>query len=375
MKPLISIVIPVGGSHAKYVGTALASCVWQTVKSWEAIVVNDGIADLGPYDDKRIKVIDSPNRYIERGKQNGNRAAMARNAGVKKASGDYVVFLDADDYLLPSGLEILCRGHLYHDQTYTYSSHYSSLGQHMRPAEYDQNIYRTFNLHPITCLIPTDAVRSVSGFDESAPGWEDWTLYLRLAIAGYCGSYVRGPVFVYRDNISMNHHEDVAGGQQLMDRVIQPYKDLKGNIKMAACCGGSNRDGMKKVVADLGVAAATDDGLVTLEYTGNMQGSFILRIPGTTRSYRTGLSSAVKYIRVIPEDVEYLMSVNKFRRVVPTPEFTAAPEPMTLVEIPAAPMIDSGYVMVSESVVEEVATPTPEPVVTTPKLRGRAKKA
>jgi len=327
MNPLVTIVIPCGGSHHQYVGVAVASCLWQTYKNIEIIVVNDGPNELPTYADPRVIVIKSPN--FNKSNPVGNRPAVARNTGLHHATGEFVVFLDADDYLLRPAIELLLRGHASHDKAYTYSSHYAGT-RHQRPPDYDQLKYAKFNLHPITALIPRQKAIDVGGFDEEAPGWEDWTFYLRMAMAGHCGHYYRGPIFVYRVEHSIVHHADVAGGQELMDRVIKPYLNEHGGITMG-CCGSVPKNSIKAVVATLG-EVPTMDGMQTLEYIGAQKGSFIIKHPVSQRVYRAGGSSTARYITVPPEDVAYMLQL-PFRIVMPETKYETAPAPAEIAEI------------------------------------------
>jgi glycosyltransferase involved in cell wall biosynthesis len=90
----LSIIIPVYNTQ-KYIGQCLDSILNQSYKDLEVILVNDGSTDnSGKICDelskkhKRIRVIH---------KENGG-ASDARNIGVKEAKGDYIVFVDSDDY-------------------------------------------------------------------------------------------------------------------------------------------------------------------------------------------------------------------------------------------------------------------------------------
>jgi hypothetical protein len=361
MNPIISIITPVGARHHQYVREAVGSALWQTVSQWEMILVNDAVQDLPTFIDQRVRLVDSPNRFIEVGKQNGNRASMARNVGLHHAQGDYVAFLDADDYLLPQALEIFLRGQLTHNRTYTFSSH-ANANVHLRPPEYDQQRYAEFNLHPITALVPRQSALAVGGFDEQAPGWEDWTFWLRMAIAGYCGEYYRGPVFVYRDQYSINHFEDVAKGQKLMDDVIRPYKDDRGVIRMAQCCGGVSRTSARRVVAQIGDAPVSD-GYTTIEYTGSMLGTFKLIHPVTKHEYRVGRNHTHRYIRVPPEDMAFFQSrPDEFRVVMPVSDIVPPPPPAPVVEMSVSVVDDS---------IEEVLEQTTEEIVVESSKRGR----
>ena len=91
---MISLVIPVYGVE-KYIANCLKSVVNQEYKDFELLLVNDGTKD------KSVEVInnflkDYDLNYRIINKENGGLAS-ARNEGIKKAKGEYVAFLDADD--------------------------------------------------------------------------------------------------------------------------------------------------------------------------------------------------------------------------------------------------------------------------------------
>ena len=96
-KPLVTIVIPVYNA-AKYLERSIGSVRNQTYENLEIITVDDGSKDeslqmLNGYaaQDPRLKVIS---------KENGG-SSSARNAGLKAATGKYIGFIDADDYIEP----------------------------------------------------------------------------------------------------------------------------------------------------------------------------------------------------------------------------------------------------------------------------------
>ena len=101
--PKISIIIPVYNVE-KYVGKCLSSLVDQTFTDFEIIAVNDGSRDdsldiLRRFEERYdfVKVIDQKNGGI----------ANARNNGLAAARGEYVCFVDSDDYVGPTYLEEL----------------------------------------------------------------------------------------------------------------------------------------------------------------------------------------------------------------------------------------------------------------------------
>ena len=101
--PFFSIIIPVY-NREKYIRECLDSVLSQTFENWEAIVVDDGSVDqsreiLESYanDDKRFKLIFQTNSGV----------SVARNRGLEKARGEYILFLDSDDWLHVCALERL----------------------------------------------------------------------------------------------------------------------------------------------------------------------------------------------------------------------------------------------------------------------------
>ena len=99
--PLVSIVIP-SYNHAKFIGKALKSVIEQTFTNWEAIIVDNHSTDdtekiLSKFNDNRIKYLKINNNGI---------IAKSRNFGIKEAKGEWIAFLDSDDWWTKDKLEI-----------------------------------------------------------------------------------------------------------------------------------------------------------------------------------------------------------------------------------------------------------------------------
>lgn len=101
--PKISIIIPVFNSE-KYIEKAIESILIQSFKDFEIICIDDGSTDnsleicYGEAEkDNRIKIIHQENKGV----------SSARNKGIEVAKGDYIAFLDADDYYANDALEIM----------------------------------------------------------------------------------------------------------------------------------------------------------------------------------------------------------------------------------------------------------------------------
>src|SRR5690348_11388842 len=96
--PVVSVVIPCFNQRA-YVGDAIESVLGQTYDNIEVVVVDDGS------DDGSAEVIRS-HRDIRYVRQKNAGLARARNTGLGASTGAFVVFLDADDWLLPRAVEL-----------------------------------------------------------------------------------------------------------------------------------------------------------------------------------------------------------------------------------------------------------------------------
>ena len=85
-----SIIIPVYNVE-KYIKRCLDSVFNQSFKDFEVIVVNDGTKDnsMDIVENYNVKIITQKNQGL----------SVARNIGVKKAKGEYIIFLDSDDYI------------------------------------------------------------------------------------------------------------------------------------------------------------------------------------------------------------------------------------------------------------------------------------
>lgn len=100
---MISIIVPVYNAQ-KYIKRCVESIVNQSYQKWELILIDDGskddsslICDEFKQTDSRIHVIHTVNQG----------ASAARNRGLDEAAGDYITFVDADDWVETNHLEVL----------------------------------------------------------------------------------------------------------------------------------------------------------------------------------------------------------------------------------------------------------------------------
>lgn len=97
----ISIIVPVYNT-ASYLNKCIDSLLHQTMKDIEIILINDGSTDnskniIDQYNDKRIVFVDKKNSGI----------GATRNLGINRAKGEYLAFIDSDDYVSKKFCEIM----------------------------------------------------------------------------------------------------------------------------------------------------------------------------------------------------------------------------------------------------------------------------
>jgi glycosyltransferase involved in cell wall biosynthesis len=182
--PRVSIVI-VCYNQARYLREAIQSALTQTCGDIEVLVVDDGSTD-----ETRDVALSFPSvRYVH---QRNQGLAAARNTGIGETASPYLLFLDADDRLLPeaaqSGLECF-QAHpqsgfvfgtfrnIYDDG----SSAPCETGAAVEADHYWHLLQGNFIGMHAAVLYSREALIDVGGFDSHLPACEDYDLYLRIS--------------------------------------------------------------------------------------------------------------------------------------------------------------------------------------------------
>lgn len=106
MKRLVSVIIPIYNTEL-YIEKCIESLLFQTYPDIEIILVNDGSTDRS----RDICMMYSKKyEYIYYLEQKNSGVAVARNNGLEFSNGDYIVFVDSDDYVDKSYIELLMEG-------------------------------------------------------------------------------------------------------------------------------------------------------------------------------------------------------------------------------------------------------------------------
>ncbi|MFN5786662.1 MAG: glycosyltransferase family 2 protein [Flavobacteriia bacterium] len=235
--PFFSIILPTY-NRAHFLPKAIESVLTQTFEDWEMIIVDDGSTDntyeiVLSYNDPRV-------RYIYQ--ENQERSA-ARNNGIDQATGDYICFLDSDDYYLPEKLHfyreslesiIDTKSILYDGLKFANGGILTSTPIPVQNPEY--SIFEFLLLNPIGPLqvcIPATLLENQK-FNPSLRIGEDIELWLRLACnVPFVPVNSYQTVAVEHDDRSVNLKRTNVAKNQLktIESIISSTKGIRKSVK------------------------------------------------------------------------------------------------------------------------------------------------
>jgi glycosyltransferase involved in cell wall biosynthesis/predicted flap endonuclease-1-like 5' DNA nuclease len=328
--PSISVVIPVGPGHEESVRNALDSLEHQTMRKWEAIVVDDTTKDIWTLRDSLkpypyIRYLDERDVWTATDGAiiNPRGAGFSRNRGVEIARAPFIVFLDADDFLYPRCLERMLQE--WNEQSAIIYTDYVGKAFVEDPSKLDpalqKNLYhydeRTkeavighkaadyscekaqkqpqgeipYLWCNVTALIPKAWHYEIGGFDEEMPSWEDVDYHWRMAKRGKCYTRIPEELLVYQFHTGHRREKGRQGFRNLLDYLREKHR--KEKVMPCRGCGGSRRAPNRSThqpvqQAQAQVAAMSDDIFVMCSYNHPNLGShqvygavgFTQRVPG-----------------------------------------------------------------------------------------------
>lgn len=216
----VSVIIPAHNA-AGTIGETLDSLRAQTFQNWEAIVVDDGSRDETvaivtrlSEQDNRIRIVSQPQIGV----------SAARNRGIRLSRFDWLLFLDADDWILPPMLERLTNKAASDaglDIVYCSWARVAPDGRRFGEEflEHTGNFFEVFSrtcafaIH--ACIVRKACVEALGGFNTSLQTCEDWYLWQRIARNGARFGSVRETLSLYRmryGSASMNGYRLLADG-------------------------------------------------------------------------------------------------------------------------------------------------------------------
>lgn len=232
MSPLISVIMPCYNA-APYLEEAVRSVMGQTFPDVELLIIDDGSTDAGIEIAEHLRD-EHPDRI--RLFQQANRGPyVARNLGLERARGDFIAFLDADDWWTSDCLQKLHAALVSSDATLAYCG-WQNVGATDRsnepyvPPDYEAGDKAALFLRaaapwPIhAALTRTAALRAVGGFDTDWRSCMDYDLWLRIGV----------PERIVRVPEAMAFYRHKVGGQITSKQWLQAENSWRVKKKFIA---------------------------------------------------------------------------------------------------------------------------------------------
>ena len=224
MEPKISIVIPCF-NHAEYLHHSILSAIQQTVQPYEIIVIDDGSTD-------NTMAVATNFPAVKYFFQDNNGLSSARNTGLNKATGEFILFNDADDILAHTALEHHLRCYKQYPMCILVSgpniridNSGAELPYKQIPAgpakddTYESLLTKNYIGMPGTALIKKDKLIAIGGYDETLDSCEDFDVYLKLA---------RNQQFGFHSNICGYYRTSTnsmsTNGIRMLNRSVEVFK-------------------------------------------------------------------------------------------------------------------------------------------------------
>ena len=217
--PKISVIIP-SYNCERYIAETIESVLNQTAKSVELIVIDDGS------NDRTREIVKSYGTRVRLIEQSNTGVCAARNLGIREATGDYICFLDHDDFWFSD--KLLRQLECFDSDPETGVVFSAFINWHANPdgrfppaitlrptstengiePDFSGWIYHLFLLDcwmlTSTAMFRAEVFKRVGGFDETLPYSEDWELWLRISTE-YPMKKLRYPTTLYRQHLQQGN--------------------------------------------------------------------------------------------------------------------------------------------------------------------------
>jgi len=309
-------------NYAKYIEQAVESILNQTFKDFELLIIDDGSTDnsreiISQYSDvPQVKIIYQQNKGLN----------ITNNIALRLAKGDYIMRLDADDYLESSAvqkmvdqLEINKKLGLVFPDYYIVDSDGNILERHKRFDFEEEVKLMDRPAHGACTMIRVDYLREIGGYNEKYRCQDGYDLWVKF-IQTYPVKNINEPLFNYRrhgENLTSNeqrilntrsliHQEHIEKKyKELPTLAIIPIRGMKSNHQLAfQKIGDKNLIDIKISEAKASnhikkiIVSSPDQKVQTYiehEYSNDSQVLFNKR-PIEMAQYNVGLSETIEHI-------------------------------------------------------------------------------
>ena len=234
-KALISVIVPCY-NQAQYLDECLQSVLNQTYPNWECIIVNDGSPDNTEEIAKNWTAKDSRFLYLK--KENGGLSS-ARNAGIERAKGEWIQFLDCDDRIYQDKLIEVSN---LNDNTAIIISQFDILKNgkihpgycHLKSEMFSfENILLFWGKQisiPIHCGLFKKSLFTHFQFDTSVNSMEDWLMWLHIFNQNPKVLLINQPLATYRkddeNSMSADLRKLALQKIEILPKIKQKYGEI-----------------------------------------------------------------------------------------------------------------------------------------------------
>jgi len=225
---LVSVIIPCY-NHGQFLSEALDSVMQQTYQNFEIIIINDGSDDP-----ETLRVLESVNLpdSIVLHKTNGG-ASSARNYGIEKSTGEYILTLDADDRFEPSFTEKAVSILNNNPETGMVTCYVKRCnGSHTTLVDLQGGMLEDFlieNHASASLLFRHQCWVDAGGYDEKIPGFEDWEFFINVTKHGWAVASIPEYLFYYKDIKGSNYDQHLKLRPEIIKYMVSKHKDAFQN--------------------------------------------------------------------------------------------------------------------------------------------------
>lgn len=263
-KILFSIILPVYNAE-KYVANAINSVINQDYKDWELIIVDDGSNDNSC---KIIKKFLNDNRinYIY---EKNSGVSAARNNALRHAKGDYVLFIDSDDYfsmnllddmsklLSKKNVDVVKFGYFTERgmirKKYKFSSTINQiLEDESLKREVENNIFSSYDFNCVwNSVIKSNIAKSIQ-FDKKIINAEDLLYFYEVLKTSKSIFITNEPYYHYIYNFdSVSHTKDIRKNIKKFNDLIYVYSIIENDIGNLDGCKSRIRQNLEELMLSI----------------------------------------------------------------------------------------------------------------------------
>jgi glycosyltransferase involved in cell wall biosynthesis len=243
MSPLVSVVIPTY-NHAHFLGRALQSVIDQDYQNWEALVIDNHSLDdtdniIKSFNDPRIRPLKIHNHGV---------IAASRNMGIREASGEWIAFLDSDDYWYSGKLQLIMSAIKLDSSIDVVSNDELMIDiktgtkRVLRHGPYQEDFYRTLliegnRLSPSATLVRHSFLDQHQLFFDESEDYitvEDYDFWLNLARKGARFKFihhVQGEFVIHGSNSSTQLSTHLKNSESMLYHHVFDIQEFNSSVE------------------------------------------------------------------------------------------------------------------------------------------------